>query len=109
MYPIQEFNPVSKCPIPLAQTRANEAVRRGMTIYGEGRIPKRGLEMLLGCEPSALREMLPPRLEAPLPIASSESAGLLEDLQNRGSIVFCDRFFDANGNQIQDMQIARDP
>jgi hypothetical protein len=80
-----------------------------MTIYGEGRIPKRGLEMLFGCEASALREMLPPRLKAPLPIASNESAGLLEDLQNRGSIVFCDRFFDANGNQIQDMQVARDP
>jgi hypothetical protein len=34
----------------------------------------------------------------------------LQDLQNRGSIVFCDRFFDAKkGNQIQDMQVARDP
>ncbi len=59
--------------------------------------------------PSGLRERLPPRLKAPRSIASSESAGLLEDLQNRGSIVFCDRFFDATGNQIQDMQEARDP
>jgi hypothetical protein len=43
------------------------------------------------------------------PIASSDSAGLLQDLQNRGSIVFCGRFFGAKGNQIQDMQVARDP
>jgi hypothetical protein len=33
----------------------------------------------------------------------------LTDLQNRGAIVFCDRFFDANGNQVQDMQVAPDP
>jgi hypothetical protein len=65
--------------------------------------------MLFGCEPTELRERLPPRLKAPRPIASSDSAGLLEDLQYRGSIVFCDRFFDAKGNQIQDMQVARDP
>ncbi len=65
--------------------------------------------MLFGCEPSELRDRLPPRLNTPRPIASSESAGLLQDLQNRGSIVFCDRFFDAKGNQIQDMQVARDP
>jgi hypothetical protein len=52
---------------------------------------------------------LPPRLKAPLPIAFSDSARLLKDLQNRGSIVFCDRFFDAKGNQIQDMQVAKDP
>jgi hypothetical protein len=32
----------------------------------------------------------------------------LADLQNRGAIVFCDRFFDANGNQVQDMQVAPD-
>ncbi len=33
----------------------------------------------------------------------------MNDLQNRGAIVFCDRFFDANGNQVQDMQVAPDP
>ena len=93
----------------VAQTRANEALRRGLTVYGEGRIPKRGLEVLFGCEPSALRDSLPPCLKAPRPIASSDTEGLLQDLQNRGSIVFCDRFFDANGNQIQDMQVAKDP
>ncbi len=65
--------------------------------------------MLFGCEPSELRDRLPPRLKAPHPIAFSDAAGLLQDLQNRGSIVFCDRFFDANGNQIQDMQVAKDP
>jgi hypothetical protein len=27
----------------------------------------------------------------------------------KSGIVFCDRFFDATGNQIQDMQVARDP
>ena len=27
----------------------------------------------------------------------------------QGAIVFCDRFFDANGNQVQDMQVAPDP
>jgi hypothetical protein len=32
----------------------------------------------------------------------------LTDLQNREAIVFCDRFFDANGNQVQDMQVAPD-
>ena len=35
-------------------------------------------------------------------------AGLLDDLQNRGSVVHVDRFFDAKGNQIQDVQMARD-
>jgi hypothetical protein len=104
----QDLN-VDNADINVAQTRANEAMRRGLTVYGEGRIPKKGLEMLFGCEPSGLRGKLPPRLRAPLPIASSKSAGLLEDFQNRGSILFCDRFFDATGNQIQDMQVARDP
>ncbi len=33
----------------------------------------------------------------------------MSDLQNRGAIVFCDRFFDSNGNQVQDMQVAPDP
>ncbi len=32
----------------------------------------------------------------------------MDDLQNRGAIVFCDRFFDATGRQIQDMQVSRD-
>ncbi len=36
-------------------------------------------------------------------------AGLSNDLKNRGSIVHVDRFFDAKGNQIQDVQVARDP
>jgi hypothetical protein len=73
------------------------------------RIPKTGTESLFHCEPSRLRNGLPPHLKAPIPIASDQTAGLLDDLQNRGSIVFCDRFFDAKGNQIQDMQVARDP
>ncbi len=65
--------------------------------------------MIFNCEPSGLRKNLPPHLKAPLPIASKKSNGLLTDLQNRGAIVFCDRFFDANGNQVQDMQVAPDP
>ena len=36
-------------------------------------------------------------------------AGLLDDFQNRGSIVHVDRFFDSKGSQIQDIQVARDP
>jgi hypothetical protein len=33
----------------------------------------------------------------------------VDDLQKRGAIVFCDRFFDvATGNQIQDMQVSSD-
>jgi hypothetical protein len=62
----------------VAQTRANEALRRGLTVYGEGRIPKKGLELLFGCEPSALRDSLPPCLKAPRPIASGDTAGLLQ-------------------------------
>jgi hypothetical protein len=84
-------------------------MRRGLTVYGGKRKPKKGMESIFSCEPSELRQRLPSRLKAPLPIASDESAGLLGDLQNRRSIVFCDRFFDATGNQIQDMQVARDP
>jgi hypothetical protein len=32
----------------------------------------------------------------------------MDDLQNRGAIVFRDRFFDSKGHQIQDMQVSRD-
>jgi hypothetical protein len=70
---------------------------------------KKGMETIFNCEPSGLRKNLPPHLKAPLPIASERSRGLLSDLQNRGAIVFCDRFFDANGNQVQDMQVAPEP
>ncbi len=54
-------------------------------------------------------KLLPPHLRAPLPIASHDTTGLLDDLQHRESIVYVDRFFDAKGNQIQDTQVARDP
>jgi hypothetical protein len=67
------------------------------------------MEAIFNCEPSGSRKNLPPHLKAPLPIVSERSSGLLTDLQNRGAIVFCDRFFDANGNQVQDMQVAPDP
>jgi hypothetical protein len=93
----------------VAQTREQEARRRGNTVYAEGRILKKGMETIFNCEPSGLRKNLPPHLKAPLPIASERSSGLSTDLQNRGAIVFCDRFFDANGNQVQDMQVAPDP
>jgi len=93
----------------VAQTRDQEARRRGSTVYAEGRILKKDMEVIFNCEPSGLRKNLPPHLKAPLPIASERSSGLLTDLQGRGAIVFCDRFFDANGNQVQDMQLAPDP
>ncbi len=80
-----------------------------LSVYAEGRILKKGMETIFNCEPSSLRKNLPPHLKAPLPIASEKSSGLLVDLQNKGDIVFCDRFFDANGNQVQDMQVAPDP
>ena len=80
-----------------------------MAVYGERRIPKRGAELLFRWEPSRLRESLPPHLKAPIPIASEQTAGLLDDRLSRGSIVHVDRFFDSKGNQIQDMQVARDP
>jgi hypothetical protein len=67
------------------------------------------METIFDCEPSGLRKNRLPHLKAPLPIASERSRGLLRDLQNRGAIVFCDRVFDANGNQVQDMQVAPDP
>jgi hypothetical protein len=93
----------------VAKTRDQEVRRRGTTVYAPGRILKRGMEAIFDCEPSGLRKNLPAHLKAPLPIASERSKGLLIDLQSRGSIVFCDRFFDANGNQVQDMQVAPYP
>jgi hypothetical protein len=99
---------VANAYLNVAQTRSLEAERRGLAIYGERRIPKRGVESLFHCEPSRLRNGLPPHLKAPIPIASDQTAGLLDDLQNRGSIVYVDRFFNAKSNQIQDTQVARD-
>jgi hypothetical protein len=93
----------------VAQTRDKEVRRHGTTVYTEGRILKRGVETIFNCEPSGLRKNLPPHLKAPLPITSERSRGLLSDLQNRGAIVFCDHFFDANGNQVKDLQVAPDP
>ncbi len=63
------------------------------------------MKALFGCEPSGLRKHLPSHLKVPLPIASDQHEGLMDDLQKGGAIVFVDRFFDATGNQIQDMQI----
>ena len=100
---------VANAYLNVAQTRFAEAERRGLAVYGERRILKREVEPLFHCEPSRLRNALPPHLRAPIPIASHDTAGLLDDLQHRGSIVYVDRFFDAKGNQIQDTQVARDP
>ena len=100
---------VANAYLSVAQARALEAERRGLAAYGEKRIPKRGVESIFHCEPSWLRKGLPPHLKAPIPIAHERVTGLLDDLQNRGSIVHVDRFFDAKGNQIQDVQVARDP
>ena len=97
---------IANAYLSVAQTRALEAERRGLAVYGERRIPKRGAESLFRCEPSRLRESLPPHLKAPIPIASDQAAGLLDDRLTRGSIVHVDRFFDFKGNQIQDMQVA---
>ena len=80
--------------LSVAQTRSAEAERRGLAVYGERRILKRELEPLFHCEPSGFRKLLPPHLRAPLPIASHDTTGLLDDLQHRGSIVYVDRFFD---------------
>ena len=100
---------VANAYMTVAQARALEAERRGLAAYGDKRIPKRGVESIFHCEPSWLRKGLPPHLKAPIPIAHEQVTGLLDDLQNRGSIVHVDRFFDAKGNQIQDVQVARDP
>ena len=100
---------VANAYMTVAQARALEAERRGLAAYGDKRIPKRGVESIFHCEPSWLRKELPPHLKAPIPIAHEQVTGLLDDLQNRGSIVHVDRFFDAKGNQIQDVQVARDP
>ena len=100
---------VANAYLSVAQARALEAERRGLAAYGEKRIPKRGVESIFHYEPSWLRKGLPPHLKAPIPIAHERVTGLLDDLQNRGSIVHVDRFFDAKGNQIQDVQVARDP
>ncbi len=61
---------VANAYLNVAQTRAHEAMRRGLTVYGEKRIPKKGMESIFSCEPSGLRQKLPSRLKAPLPIAS---------------------------------------
>jgi hypothetical protein len=89
-------------------SRASEAKRRGVAVYSAGRIPKRSIETIFHCEPSGLRGNLPPYLKAPVPIASNRTMGLMDDLQNRGAIVFRDRFFDSTGHQNQDMQVSRD-
>ena len=92
----------SNAYINVATSRAAEAQRRGVAAYDERRIAKRGIEAIFRCEPSGLRKNLPSYLRAPLPIASDQNEGLIDDLQQRGSIIFCDRFFDAaTGNQIQ--------
>ncbi len=101
---------VTNAYLNVAQTRSLEAERRGLAVYGEKGIPKRGVESQFHCEPSSrLRNGLPSHLKTPIPIASDQTAGLLYDLQNRGSLVYVDRFFDAKGSQIQDTQVARDP
>jgi hypothetical protein len=92
----------------VAMSRASEAKRRGVAVYSSGRIPKRSIETIFHCEPSSLRNNLPAYLKAPVPIASNRTMGLMDDLQNRGAIVFRDRFFNSTGHQIQDMQVSRD-
>jgi hypothetical protein len=95
--------------INVATSRAAEAKRRGVAAYGKGIIPKRGIESIFNCELSSFREKLPPYLKAPLSIASDLHEGLVDDLQKREAIIFCDRLFDADaatGNQIQDISDA---
>jgi hypothetical protein len=92
----------------VAMSRASEAKRRGVAVYSAGRIPKRSIETIFHCEPSGLRNNLLAYLKAPVPIASNRTMGLMDDLQNRGAIVFRDRFFDFTGHPIRDMQVSRD-
>jgi hypothetical protein len=94
--------------INVAMSRASEAKRRGVAAYSAGLMPKRSIETIFHCELSGLRNNLHSFLKAPVPIASDLTVGLLDDLQNRGAIAFRDRFFDATGRQIQDMQVSRD-
>jgi hypothetical protein len=94
--------------INVAMSRASEAKRRGVAAYSTGLVPKRSIETIFHCEPSGLRNNFPSFLKAPVAIASDRTVGLLNDLQNRGCIVFRDRFFDATEHQIQDMQVSRD-
>ncbi len=94
--------------INVTMSRVSEAKRRGVAAYSAGLMPKRSIETIFHCEPSGLRDNLPSFLKAPVAIASDRTVGLLDDLQNRGAIVFRDRFFDATGCQIQDMQVSRD-
>jgi hypothetical protein len=51
---------VANAYLNIAQTRSLEAERRGLAVYGEKRIPKKGVESLFHCEPSRLRNGLPP-------------------------------------------------
>ncbi len=44
--------------LSVAQTRAQEPKRHGLTVYAEGRIPKKGMETIFNCEPSELRKRL---------------------------------------------------
>ncbi len=78
--PFEKDLNVANAYLNVAQTRALEAARRGLTVYGERRMPKKGVESIFRCEPSGLRSKLPSHLKAPLPIASELSAGLLGDL-----------------------------
>jgi hypothetical protein len=61
--------------INVATSRAAEAKRRGMAVYGGGIIPKKGVETIFRCEPTSLREKFPHYLKAPVPIASDQSEG----------------------------------
>ncbi len=80
---------VANAYLNIAMSRASEAKRRGVAVYSAGRIPKRSIETIFPCEPSGLRNNLPPYLKAPVPIAANRTVGLMDDLQNRGAIVFC--------------------
>ncbi len=76
---------VTNAYLNVAQTRSLEAERRGLTVYGEKRIPKRGVESIFHCESLGLRNELPPHFKALILIASEQTAGLLDDIQNRES------------------------